>query len=197
MSTPDARVSQFGFVVCLLILSWQVMTTTHELGHVGAALASGGRIQSVDLPLLGISSTNVAPNPAPGFVVWAGPLAGCALPLLLMILVPRRCAASCLIARFLSGFSLMANGAYIAGGSFHAIGDCAQMYQTGTPQWVMLVAGSTMSVCGLIIWHRMGSLGQFFASPQFITRRVLMSTAIATLLVVVLDVTATRFLFQN
>ena len=55
----------------------------HELGHIAAAVVSGGSVRQVVLYPLTFSRTDVEPNPHPLLVVWAGPIFWALLPLLI------------------------------------------------------------------------------------------------------------------
>ena len=140
----------------------------HELGHVIGALGTGGSVTRVVLYPLTISRTDVSPNPHPGFVVWLGPVVGCLLPLSFVALVPRRFVTVRNIARFFAGFCLIANGAYISIGSFDHVGDCGEMLRTGSPIWIMWIFGAATVLLGLVMWHRLGSLGSFMNNPAII-----------------------------
>lgn len=71
-----------GYLVALALLSWLLMQAVHELGHVAAALATGGTVERVVLHPLTISRTDVADDSYPLVTVAAGPLLGVVLPLL-------------------------------------------------------------------------------------------------------------------
>jgi hypothetical protein len=112
------RVWQILLIVSMLAGSWQGMLAVHELGHVINAWLSGGTVTKVDLPLIGFSQTHVLPNPHHQFTAWGGALWGTLLPLVLWA-VTRRCAkAFGFLAAFFAGFCLIANGVYLAAGSF-------------------------------------------------------------------------------
>ncbi len=160
-----SRLYQCLFVASLLALCWYGMQAVHEMGHIAAALLTGGTVTNVVLHPLSISRTDVAPNPAPAIVVWSGPLCGAVIPLLLSFLVQRPLLWRN-IARLFAGFCLIANGAYVAVGSFDQVGDCREMFRTGTPQWVMVVVGATAVIAGLVTWHRLGSPREFIAHPE-------------------------------
>jgi hypothetical protein len=147
--------------IALLALSWYGMMAMHELGHVFGVWLTGARVVRVVLSPLAISRTDVANNRRPGVVVWLGPLVGCLLPLALALALRRRSPVVRKVALFFAGFCLIANGAYISLGSFQAIGDCHEMLETGTPQWVMLQFGAITIPLGLLLWHQLGSLKQF------------------------------------
>jgi hypothetical protein len=136
--------------------SWLAMQAIHELGHVAAAWLTGGRVTNVALHPLSTSRTDVAPNPHPLAVVWAGPLAGVAAPVAAWGLAARGRLRGTYVLRFLAGFCLVANGAYIAGGSFHGVGDCGEMLRNGTPAWLLWLFGAATVPLGLALWHHQG-----------------------------------------
>ncbi len=142
--------------VALLYVSWLGMQAIHELGHVLAAWATGGDVVRVKLHPVGISRTDVSPNPRPLVVAWGGPLLGVIGPLLLVT-------ASKFVAikrfdwrpyaDFFAGFCLIANGAYIGLGSFERIGDAGDLLRHGSPQWLLATFGLAAITGGLLIWH--------------------------------------------
>ena len=166
------RFCQFVFAISLVALSWLGMMAVHELGHVLGAAVTGGTVERVVLHPLALSRTDVSPNPHPAIVVWLGPVLGCVLPLSGFMVVPREAIILRNIVRFFAGFCLIGNGAYIAIGSFDRIGDCREMLQTGTPQWVMLLFGTVTIPCGFGLWHSLGSLKQFVDNPSVVTPRM-------------------------
>jgi hypothetical protein len=66
-----------------LVCSWLLMQIIHESGHIMAAIATGGVVREVVLVPWQFSRTELADNPCPGIVVWAGPVLGVTLPLLM------------------------------------------------------------------------------------------------------------------
>jgi hypothetical protein len=166
-----SRFHQLLFSVSILALCWYGMMAVHELGHVFGAVVTGGSVQRIVLHPLTISRTDVAPNPMPGVVVWLGPITGSVSPLALVWLSrDNRVLRS--IAMFFAGFCLIANGAYISIGSFDRIGDCGEMLRTGTPLWTMFAFGAITAPLGIYIWHRIGSLRDFFREPSAVTPRM-------------------------
>jgi hypothetical protein len=152
--SPPPRFHQTLLILSTLAASWLAMQALHELGHVLGAWASGGRVARVVLHPLTISRTDLAHNPHPLVVVWAGPVLGVLLPLLLWAVALRMPGA--FVLRFFAGFCLIANGAYIAGGSFDAIGDCGEMLRHGSPLWTLWLFGAMTVPPGLALWHRQG-----------------------------------------
>ncbi|MGI9517024.1 MAG: M50 family metallopeptidase [Pirellulaceae bacterium] len=166
-----ARFWQILFVISLVALSWYLMQAVHEFGHVAAALFSGGTVQRVVLSPLEISRTDVEPNPWPGLVVWAGPLVGCLLPLVVWLCAGRVPELVSKSLQFFAGWCLIANGGYIGLGTVERIGDCGEMLRTGTPPGVMVGFGLATVAAGLYLWHRLGSLKEFWNHPEWITPR--------------------------
>jgi hypothetical protein len=112
------NVHQAILVDSTLLGSWLGMQAAHESGHVLGALLTGGEIATVVLHPLTISRTEMIDNPHPSVVVWAGPLAGVMLPLILWGLFGVTGVPGAFVARFFAGFCLITNGAYLGAGSF-------------------------------------------------------------------------------
>lgn len=175
------------FAVCLVALCWYGMMAVHELGHVIGAWATGGTVTGVYLHPLSISRTDVSPNPCPGIVVWLGPVVGSVLPLLLLLLAFRRYRRAGLLFGFFAGFCLIGNGAYIGVGSLEGVGDSGEMLRSGAPGWTLLAFGATAVLGGLMIWHQLGSVGQFFAAESTVTPWMVMATIIALVLLLLAE----------
>jgi hypothetical protein len=160
-----------GRVAAMLGLSyaaWLGMQAVHEAGHMVAAWLTHGAVTSVDFPLLGISRTDVRPNPYPLVVAWAGPIVGAIVPLALMwgfrwgvrtsgdATSSARSRSRLLIglAGFFAGFCLIANGAYIGLGSFERIGDAGDLLRHGASLWQLIAFGVAAISAGLFVWHR-------------------------------------------
>jgi len=132
------------------------MMALHELGHILAANGSGGTVTKVVLHPLTISRTDVSPNPHPLFVVWAGPIGGALMPLAIWGTATVVKWRHAYLLRFLAGFCLLANGAYIGIGSFDKIGDAGDMLRLGSPIWLLWAFGSISAPLGLFLWHGLG-----------------------------------------
>jgi hypothetical protein len=150
------RFHQTVFIVSAVLSSWLGMQAVHESGHIMAAWLTGGRVDRVVLHPLTISRTDLADNPRPLLVVWAGPLVGCLLPLLVWIGAAFLRQPWTYLPRFFAGFCLIANGAYIAVGAFDRIGDAGEMLRHGSPLWSLLAFGVATIPSGLWLWHRQG-----------------------------------------
>lgn len=132
------------------------MQAIHESGHVLGAWLSGGRVAQVVLHPLTISRTDLAENPRPLVVVWAGPFVGVLIPLLLWLVAAAVRMPGAFVLRFFAGFCLLANGLYIGVGSFEGIGDCGEMLRHGSPRWHLWVFGAITAPVGLVLWHGQG-----------------------------------------
>ncbi len=168
--TQTARIPfhQIIFIVAVLGLCWQGMLAVHELGHVIGAIATGGRVNRVVLHPAAISRTDVDPNPSPRIVVWAGPIAGSLLPLVVLmgLQIAKLLGQGRGLLQFFAGFCLLANGAYIGVGGFDGVGDAGEMLRHGTPMWAMLVFGISACALGLWLWHQLGPLKHFLTHPE-------------------------------
>jgi hypothetical protein len=156
MTTLSARRVMVG--IALLYPFWLAMMAVHELGHVAAALVTGGKIVRVVVPLMGFSRTDVDPNPSPHIVTWAGPIVGAALPLaLLLIPVDSRVGT---VGRAFAGWCLIANGAYIGVGWIDRVGDAGELMRFGTSQSFMIAYGVACAASGIYLWHSLGKAQQ-------------------------------------
>lgn len=178
------RPSNLCFAVSLVGLSWFGMMAVHEAGHAVAAFATGGQVEQVVLHPATISRTDVSPNPRPDVVVWAGPLLGVILPLVVLMFVPRRFKIAHGSFLFFAGFCLIANGAYIAIGAGEGIGDSGEMLRTGSPAWLLILFGTITVPAGLLLWHRLGSPKQLLSSEGAFPAKAAWLAAIALAMVV-------------
>jgi len=150
------RFHQGVLIGSVVLASWLGMQAVHEFGHVAGSWLTGGKVAGVVLHPLTISRTDLSHNPNPLLVVWAGPVLGCLLPLAAWG------AAAVLrfpwqyLPRFFAGFCLVANGAYIVGGSFDRLGDAGVMLRHGSPPWCLWTFGAMTLPAGLWLWHRLG-----------------------------------------
>lgn len=142
------------FLLMVVIAAWLSMQQVHEAGHVLGAAVSGGKVERVVLAPWMISRTDLSANPRPLVVVWAGPLCGVLAPLCLWGLLARTNIA--FLTRFFAGFCLVANGAYIGGGSFAEIGDCGEMLRHGAAVWQLWLFGSLTVPAGFTLWNGQG-----------------------------------------
>src|SRR5437764_5916291 len=107
------RLYQVVLIGSTLLGSWLGMQAVHESGHVLGAWATGGEVARVVLHPLTISRTDLARNPRPLPVTWAGPVVGVLLPLAALGLAAALRRPGVYLLRFFAGSCLIANGAYL------------------------------------------------------------------------------------
>ena len=88
-----------------------------------------------------------------------------------------------------AGFCLLANGAYIAIGSFDRVGDCGVMLQHGSPLWTLMLFGALTIPLGFYAWHRVGSVNHFLADPSLVDPIVAYTLFGALVVLLVLEFT--------
>lgn len=151
-----SRLNSFVLIVSTLVASWLGMQLVHELGHVLGAWLTGAVVAQVALDPFSISRTDLAENPRPLFVAWAGPIAGVLIPLGVWIAAAGCRASAAYLLRFFAGFCLLANGLYIGLGSYEAIGDCGDLLRNGARPWQLWLFGVLTAPLGLYLWHDQG-----------------------------------------
>ncbi len=150
------RAGQIVLVVSFMAFCWLAMQAVHEAGHIAAAIITGTEIIRVVLHPLAISETEVWEPVHPLVVVWAGPIAGTAIPLVLFLVAARLRMPYVYLIRFFAGFCLIANGVYIGFGPTTGGADTAVMWENGTPFLVRLFFGIPAAAMGLYLWHGQG-----------------------------------------
>lgn len=161
------------------------MQAVHEFGHVVGAWLTGGRVEHVVLHPLSISRTDLAENPAPLIVVWAGPAIGVLVSLLLWAIAALLRLRGAFVVRFFAGFCLVANGLYLGIGSFGKVGDCGEMLRHGSSIWHLWLFGLLTVPVGLLLWHKQGHHFGFGRNKHPISLILAFSTfAVCTALIV-------------
>ena len=181
------RVHQAVLIGSTILASWLGMQAVHECGHVLGAWFTGGEVALVVLHPLTISRTDLASNPHPLLVVWAGPSFGVLFPLALWGAARIGKLAGAFVLRFFAGFCLIANGAYIAFGSIDRIGDCGEMLRHGSRIWQLWLFGALAIPTGFWLWHRQGIHFGFGSSHGVVDSRVGYSILVATLFLIALE----------
>jgi hypothetical protein len=144
-------IARYALVV---VLSWYLMMVFHELGHVVSVTINGGTIDRVILRPWTFSQTIRSGSRHEALDIWAGPLFGIAIPLVLS-LVARRVAGRLVgFVQFFAGFCLIANGVYLGVGWTAGVGDAGELMDLGFPVWPMVLFGAACLVGGLFIWHK-------------------------------------------
>lgn len=173
-------------ITSMLGLWWLGMQAVHESGHVVAAWSTGGVVAKVVLHPLTFSRTDLAVNPLPLLVSWAGPIGGEAIPAIIFAMAWLLCRRCVWIARTFLGFCLVANGSYLAAGALCAAGDPADMIALGTPPWLAVAIGMALTSAGLFFWNGQGRhFG--FSRGSTVNRKVACISAACLVTVVVLE----------
>jgi hypothetical protein len=181
------RQPKWVLVGSTLAFSWLAMQIFHEFGHVLGAWATGGDILEVHLPPLGISQTLLSDNPSPLVVAWMGPLIGVAIPLAIWFLVQACKLRGNYVLRFFAGFCCVANGAYLAFGSIHGIGDAGDLVRYGAPSWHLWAFGIILVPLGFYLWNGLSRHFGFGENREAIDPTVTIVVAVGLLLTVVLE----------
>jgi len=98
------RLNQIVLILSTVLGSWLGMQAIHESGHVLGAWLTGGHVARVVLHPLTISRTDLDQNPNPLVVVWAGPIIGVVVPLLIWAVAAVAKLPGAFVLRFFAGF---------------------------------------------------------------------------------------------
>jgi hypothetical protein len=184
------RWHQLLLIGSTLLGSWLGMQAMHEFGHVCGAWLTGGQVARVILHPLTFSRTDMVHNPSPLLVVWAGPVVGVALPLLLWLAALAVRWRGAFVLRFFAGFCLLANGVYIGFGSFDRVGDCGVMLRHGSSLWHLWLFGALAAPLGMWLWHGLGADFGFGPARREVHRGVAYGTLVACVALVVMGLIA-------
>lgn len=176
------RAHQALLILSTLLASWLGMQIVHELGHALGAVFSGGRVAKIVLSPLSISRTDLSENPHPLFVAWAGPVIGASLPLIIWGIAWVLRLPGTFVLRFFAGFCLLANGLYLAAGSFQSIGDAGDLLCHGAPVWTLWLFGLLTTPAGLGLWNRQAHHFGVGSAKGYVSRGVTYASLIALLI---------------
>jgi hypothetical protein len=183
-----ARREQIVLIVSFVGFSWLGMQAVHELGHVVAARLTGAQIERVVLHPLAISQTQVGYNPWPLTQIWAGPLTGALLPLVVWVIARQTSAPALYLFRFFAGFCLVANGIYIGMDAFGGFGDGAELLRHGAPCWLLVAFGVVAMAGGFALWNRLGPHFGLGEAKGVVNRQAAMVSLSLFTLVMLLEV---------
>lgn len=162
------------------------MMAVHEAGHVLGAWLTGGTVERVVLHPLAISRTDLAVNPHPVLVSWAGPLFGALLPVLCWLIWRSASVRSAHVVRWFAGFCAVANGAYLGIGSLTGDGDAGDLLREGAAIWQLVVFGVFALAAGLWLWHGLGrSFRESMAATEHPWRTTTLAVAALTVVMIV------------
>jgi hypothetical protein len=185
------RFYQFLLIGSTLLLSWLGMMAVHELGHCAAARLTGGAVARVVLHPLTISRTDLARNPHPLVVAWAGAVAGSILPLAFLVVVSD--SSTAYLFRFFAGFCLVINGVYLAEDSFFRIADSGDLMRYGSPAWAPVAFGVAAMALGLWLWNGQGRHFGFAGSRGQVDRGHAAGVFYALLAVIAVELAFSRW----
>lgn len=143
-SSPAAVVA----LIAVAIWMWLAMLLTHELGHVVAAMFSGGTIVVVELRPGLLPHTLVAPNPRPGVVLWSGILSGWIVPQMTAPVWGVRASFIGPVLKVWAAFCLLAGGVYLTAGGAERLTDTGQLLANGWPHWPLILIGVAVAALG-------------------------------------------------
>lgn len=182
------RLPQIILIVATLLLAWLLMQAVHEFGHALFGWLTAGEVRRVVLHPLTISRTELDANPLPLLVCWAGPMFGSIVPLMFWLIACVTKWSGEFWLRFFAGFCQIANGAYLAVGSFDHIGDAGDLLKHGSPIWTLWLFGAITITVGLRLWHGLGARFGFGPQGQPVGWRSVMVVVGLLILVVGLEV---------
>lgn len=151
-----ARPPKWGLLLAFAAACWYAFMAVHESGHVLGAWVSGGTVERVILHPLKFSRTDLASNPHPVFVAFAGLVWGALFPLALWLIVRAAKWKYAYLLRAFAGFCLVANGAYMASALVLPVGDTEDLIRLGVPRLAIVVPGAVAFAGGLRVWDGLG-----------------------------------------
>jgi len=125
----------------LLIVSWCVMIWTHEVGHLVGGWCCGAQLTVAEVRPWHLPYSVFSPDPHPLLTLWAGPLLGVCLPVLVAAAGKR------VWLWFIAYFCLLCNGVYLATAWFtgDAFLDTTRLLEHGAnPWWIVLFCVTTI-----------------------------------------------------
>jgi hypothetical protein len=141
-------------LVAVAVWMWLAMLLTHELGHVVAAMFTGGSIVvAVELRPGLLPHTLVNPNPQPAVVLWAGFVSGWVLPQMTAPAWRIEAGQVGPVLRAWAAFCLLVGGAYLAAGGAERLTDTGQLLAAGWPHTLLVLVGVAVAALGYA-WSR-------------------------------------------
>ncbi|MEE8451215.1 MAG: hypothetical protein V3R99_04840 [Thermoguttaceae bacterium] len=189
----SSRFFQALLIAAATGFSWLMMMAVHEFGHVLHAWLSGGRVVRVVLDPLSFSRTDVLPNPHPLWVAIGGAVWGCLIPLGLLALVRITARRYTYLAAYFAGFCLIANGVYLAAGSFFPGADDAGVaMHHGAARWHLLALGVPATGAGLYLLNGLGPHFGLGTANGEVDRKAAVGATVAMAIVVVVEMALSR-----
>ncbi|TWT41561.1 hypothetical protein Pla111_29380 [Botrimarina hoheduenensis] len=129
---------------------WMLLVSlfVHELGHVLGALATDGRVVSLELRPGRLGHTLVNPNPSPEVVLWSGLLFGWVAPFATWPAWRLQRGLIGPTLRATTWFSWLALGSYLAVGGGERWSDTGQLMSAGWSALLLVALGSVVAMIG-------------------------------------------------
>lgn len=145
------------FLAPLAGLTWLSSMLIHELGHVLAAIGTGGKLAVVDVRPWHFSTTLLSPNPQPSVVAWSGLLMGWLVPLITLPFWAMRGKVALVgsLLKTWSAFCWLATGSYLALALGESFSDSGLLLREGWSPVFLFVSGIVVAVIG----YRVGQSG--------------------------------------
>ncbi|MCP4708137.1 MAG: hypothetical protein GY869_05905 [Planctomycetes bacterium] len=185
------RLYQIILIGSFAPLCWLGMMIVHEARHVIGALLTGGKVTLIYLHPLDFARTDVSPNPHRHFVAWAGPIAGCLIPLLAFIITRVMRFKGAYLFQCFAGFCLIVNGCYLGVGWMQKAGDAGDLMNYGTPVWLLILFGITTVIPGIYLWNGLGPKFGFGAAKGKVGKAAAYISLVLLIMVIVIEVILT------
>lgn len=146
-----SKASQISAIIALLAMAcwiWLATLLIHELGHVVAAISTGGKLVSVELRAGWLPHTLVQPNPHPSLVLWSGFAVGMIVPQLVAIAWSSDHAFTKLALKVWAGFCVLFSGVYLAVGGMERLTDTSKLVEQGWPLSWLVAGGTALAIVG-------------------------------------------------
>ncbi|MBL8814362.1 MAG: hypothetical protein JNM43_29610 [Planctomycetaceae bacterium] len=154
-------VRQWAIALLIVGLAWSIMVMTHEAGHLVGGWCGGAVVKDYDLRPWRLPYSMFEPDPHPLLTLWAGPLLGVTVPIVLALMIQKR------IVAMVASFCLVANGLYLAVGLLTDDRwiDSQRLLEHGSSTWLILIFSQACLVPGYP-WLRSSWVGYFRNSPR-------------------------------
>lgn len=141
--------------VILLPVFWWAMMAVHEAGHVLSVKWNGGTVDHVELRPWLLSQTERHGSAHELMDLWAGPLFGSFIPVLIWLMIRKRSQVAAIYSGFWAEFCLIINGGYLALGWLAGTNnDSGEIVAMGTSPIILVSIGLVLLGIGLYGMHR-------------------------------------------
>ena len=96
------------------------------------------------------------------------------------------------MAAFFAGFCLIANGAYLLGGSVYPVGDAAELLRHGAARATLILFGIAAVSAGLYLWNGLGKHFGLGSTPEPADRRAAWAMSVAVTVIIIAELCMSR-----